>query len=230
MKISQWAISDDLCIQEMSNNMIDKFDKYWTEIQGLMAIATLLDPSYKRHMLVACFAMLHGIPSTSAECSEKVDSVVANLHSLIDEYELDGEGYQQVEEYSISAKTAPAIMSFFHDIVAQQKPAAARLQGEIEHYLTDELAPYTETFDVLDWWKVAGTRYPTLRKVARDVFAIPITSVASESSFSISGRIVDEHRSRLTSEILEVLMCQQNWLRNKYKGEQMMHFIISSLY
>ncbi|KAM0898877.1 hypothetical protein ACQ4PT_021666 [Festuca glaucescens] len=100
---------------------------------------------------------------------------------------------------------------------AQQKPAAARLQGEIENYLSDDLVPYTEKFNVLDWWKVAGTRYPTLRKVARDIFAIPITSVASESAFSTSGRIVNEHRSRLTSHMLEVLMCYQDWLRNKYK-------------
>jgi hypothetical protein len=26
MKITQWATSNDLCIQAMSNNMIDKFD------------------------------------------------------------------------------------------------------------------------------------------------------------------------------------------------------------
>ncbi|KAM0928062.1 hypothetical protein ACQ4PT_002249 [Festuca glaucescens] len=224
MKIRQWATSTDLCIQEMSNNMIDKFDKYWTDIQGLMGIATLLDPRYKKHMLVACFAMLHGTASTSYECIEKVDSVVADLHRLIEEYELDGDEYQQEEECSLSEKPAHAIMSFFHDIVAQQKPAAARLQGEIENYLSDDLVPYTEKFNVLDWWKVAGTRYPTLRKVARDIFAIPITSVASESAFSISGRIVNEHRSRLTSHMLEVLMCYQDWLRNKYKdahvGEQ----------
>jgi hypothetical protein len=230
MRIRQWATSTDLCIQEMSNNMIDKFDKYWTDIQGLMGIATLLDPRYKKHMLVACFAMLHGVTSTSYECTEKVDSVVADLHRLIEEYELDGDEYQQQEECSLSEKPAPAIMSFFHDIVAQQKPAAARLQGEIEHYLSDDVVPYTETFNVLDWWKVAGTRYPTLRKVAKDIFAIPITSVASESAFSTSGRIVNEHRSRLTSHMLEVLMCYQDWLRNKYKGEKMMHFLNICLY
>ncbi|KAM0880185.1 hypothetical protein ACQ4PT_033747 [Festuca glaucescens] len=127
MKIRQWATSDDLCIQEMSNNMTEKFDKYWTDIQGLMGIATLLDPRYKKHMRIACFAMLHGIASISDECIEKVDSVVANMHRLIEEYELDGDEYQQVDECSLSEKPSPVIMSFFHDIVAQQKPAVARL-------------------------------------------------------------------------------------------------------
>jgi hypothetical protein len=96
--------------------------------------------------------------------------------------------------------------------------------------LTDDLVPYIETFNVLDWWKVAGTRYPTLRKVARDIFAIPIKSVASESAFSITGRIVDEHSSCVTSKMLEILTCHQNWLRNKYKGEQIIHFVNICLY
>ena len=126
---------------------------------------------------------------------------------------------QSIGDPSLSSMPSPAIMSFFHDIVAQQRPTAARVQGEIEHYLADDLAPFTEKFDVLGWWKVAGTRYPTLRKLARDIFAIPVTIVALESAFSMSGRIVNDHRSRLTSKMLEVLMCYQNWLRNKYKGE-----------
>jgi hypothetical protein len=45
-----------------------------------------------------------------------------------------------------------------------------------------------------------------------------ITSVASESAFSTGGRVLSEHRSRLTSNMLEALMCSQDWIRNKYKG------------
>jgi hypothetical protein len=65
----------------------------------------------------------------------------------------------------------------------------------------------TEGFNVLDWWKVVETHYPTLRMIARDIFAIPITTIASESVFSTSGRVLSEHRSRLTSQMLEALMC-----------------------
>ena len=99
-------------------------------------------------------------------------------------------------------------------------PATARLQGEIDQYLNDGLVPYVEKFNMLDWWKVARTRYPTLRKVARDIFAIPVTMVASESAFSTSGRKLNDHRSQLTPHMVEVLMWSQDWLRNKFKGEQ----------
>ena len=86
---------------------------------------------------------------------------------------------------------------------------------------------HTTGFNILDWWKVAGTRYPTLRRIARDIFAIPITTVASESAFSTSGRVLSEHRSRLTSQMLEALMCSQNWIKNKYKAISLMQFIFS---
>ncbi|KAM0876653.1 hypothetical protein ACQ4PT_036030 [Festuca glaucescens] len=215
MKMRQWGTSTNPIIKNMAEEMATKFDKYWMDIQGLMGMATLLDPRYKRHMLTACFAMLHGIEPASYECIELVDDLVARLHALLEEYEVEKNEYKPCEEF-ISSKT-PAIMNVFNDIVAKQSPAAARLQGEIEMYLSDALVPYTEKFDVLDWWKVAGTRYPTLRKVARDVFAIPVTTVASESAFSTSGKILSEHRSRLTPDMLEALMCSQDWLRNKYK-------------
>jgi hypothetical protein len=49
--------------------------------------------------------------------------------------------------------------------------------------------------------------------IARDIFAIPVTTIASESAFSTSGRVLSDHQSRLTPKTLEVLMCAQNWLR-----------------
>jgi hypothetical protein len=44
----------------------------------------------------------------------------------------------------------------------------------------EALDMHTPNFKVLDWWKVAGTRFPTLRRIARDIFAIPVTTVALE--------------------------------------------------
>ncbi|KAL8469702.1 hypothetical protein ACS0TY_032516 [Phlomoides rotata] len=75
-----------------------------------------------------------------------------------------------------------------------------------------ELDSYLEVeFDILSWWKNA-LKYPTLQLVARDVLAISISIVASESAFSTSGRFVSPHRSRLHHDTLEALMCSQDWL------------------
>ena len=81
-------------------------------------------------------------------------------------------------------------------------------RSELDRYLDEEMVNmHTKNFIILDWWKVAGTRFPTLMRIARDIYAIPVTTVASESAFSTSGRVLSEHRSRLTSKMLEALMC-----------------------
>ena len=43
--------------------------------------------------------------------------------------------------------------------------------------------------------------------MAHDLLTPPILIVAPELAFSESGRILDEHRSNLSSETLDFLMC-----------------------
>ncbi|KAF1864533.1 hypothetical protein Lal_00021958, partial [Lupinus albus] len=52
--------------------------------------------------------------------------------------------------------------------------------------------------------------YPTLQAIAKDLLAIPISTVAFESAFSTSGRILSPHRSRLNWTTLEAFA--RNWL------------------
>ncbi|CAN6453780.1 unnamed protein product [Victoria cruziana] len=55
--------------------------------------------------------------------------------------------------------------------------------------------------------------------MARDILAIPISTIASESTFSTGGRIFDSYRSRLDTKTVEALICAQDWLRHQIKDE-----------
>ncbi|KAL9690084.1 hypothetical protein QQ045_010477 [Rhodiola kirilowii] len=70
-------------------------------------------------------------------------------------------------------------------------------------------------FNILGWWKMHSPRFPTLSQMARDILAVPISTVASESAFSTSGRILDEFRSSLTPRLVQALICAQDWIRNR---------------
>ena len=50
--------------------------------------------------------------------------------------------------------------------------------------------------------------------MARDVLAIPVSTVASESAFSTGGRVLDSFRSSLSAKVVESLICTQDWLRS----------------
>ncbi|XP_071912349.1 zinc finger BED domain-containing protein RICESLEEPER 2-like [Coffea arabica] len=68
--------------------------------------------------------------------------------------------------------------------------------------------------DVLDWWKGERWRFPILLRLASDVLAIPITIVASESTFSSSGRIIDDRRASMSIETVQMLLCGNDWICN----------------
>ena len=58
-----------------------------------------------------------------------------------------------------------------------------------------------------------SSKYRLLSKVARDVLAIHLSTVASESTFSTGGRVLNPFQSSLLLNTIEMLICAQNWLR-----------------
>ena len=91
--------------------------------------------------------------------------------------------------------------------------------NEIDRYLADEsVNPLTPSFDTLFWWKQNAIKYNVLSLIARDVLAVPISTVASESAFSTGGRILDPYRSSLNPKTVNMLVCTQNWLKSTNEG------------
>jgi hypothetical protein len=178
----------------MSFRMHEKFDKYWFDVQGLMGIAT---PRFKTKMLLVCFEMPMGI--SGDECEDHVREVTKLLCELMNEYQIQDDEDNTEPSTSLQSIEAPTVMSLFNARVAKKRSASLRLKSELGRYLEDDYVPATkENFNVLDWWKVAGTRYPTLWMIARDIYEIPVSTVASESAFGTSARVLSEHHSRLT--------------------------------
>ena len=86
--------------------------------------------------------------------------------------------------------------------------------NEVDKYLAENCDGRMDVnFEVLGWWKDNSSRYPMLSKVAKDVLAVPVLTVASESAFSTGGRIVDPFRSSLSPLMVQNLVCAQNWLQ-----------------
>jgi len=65
----------------------------------------------------------------------------------------------------------------------------------------------------LAWWKFNGLKYCILSKMVRDILVVPITTVASESSFSAGGRVSDPHRASLSTETIQMLLYGSDWVR-----------------
>ena len=67
-------------------------------------------------------------------------------------------------------------------------------------------------FELFDFWKSQQFRYPDLSKLARDLLCVPVSTVASESAFSLGGRILDQYQSSMSPATVEALVCPRDWL------------------
>ncbi|MFS7985228.1 putative HAT dimerization domain, ribonuclease H-like superfamily [Helianthus anomalus] len=93
------------------------------------------------------------------------------------------------------------------------------LKSEVEVYLEEPnyIVLENKEFDELNWWSQNSSKFPVLSKMDRNIFSIPITTVASESTFSARGRILDDYRSSLTKDMVELFVCGGDWIKSTSK-------------
>lgn len=59
-------------------------------------------------------------------------------------------------------------------------------KSELERYIKSSCELNSETFDMMKWWKDEKSNYKVHSLMAKDILAISISMVASESAFSTS--------------------------------------------
>src|ERR1700730_13532556 len=71
--------------------------------------------------------------------------------------------------------------------------------------------PMKRDTDILKYWASKEYKFPTIARMAKDHLAIPATSAASESVFSIGGDIITKKGNRLGTDNTRRLLCLQDW-------------------
>ncbi|KAE8710169.1 hypothetical protein F3Y22_tig00110327pilonHSYRG00116 [Hibiscus syriacus] len=68
--------------KEMVLVMLEKYNKYWADVNGLMGVATILDPRFKLKLICFYFEKFYDAFIVQAE----IDRIEGLLHELVDEY------------------------------------------------------------------------------------------------------------------------------------------------
>ncbi|KAK3228849.1 hypothetical protein Dsin_000730 [Dipteronia sinensis] len=225
-ELTTLANSQDYLLSDMAGAMKSKFDKYWGKIEDvntLLIIALVLDPRYKLDYVKFCFGDLFDDNKVKKmtfhikeiliqlyDCYKGVDNISSSdqvSSSIPLENEVDVGKTHENSDFRLERLKKFKKMKEKKDFVD--------LKNEVERYLIefDECID-DENFDLLNWWNVNSSKYKILSQIAKDVFAIPVSTVASESAFSTGGRVLDPFRSSLTPKMVEILVCLQNWLRS----------------
>ncbi|RZC75552.1 hypothetical protein C5167_051029 [Papaver somniferum] len=187
--ITSWEDSTFEYVREMGLKMREKFNAYWSEIE------------YEKFRidLTKIFKAYESQNNTSAP---------AFFSNSVSRMDVRGPG-----------TTNPDYATFLleNDEYDVKK-------SELETYLEEPILPTVSpqdeyNFDILSWWKLSAAKYPILSKIARDVLAVPVTSVASESMFSDGGRVLTTHRASLSPELVQALLCLSDWLPGSFDAD-----------
>ena len=123
------------------------------------------------------------------------------------------------KQYFNEPQLNTSVVTGFDEIMSmlREKEVVSPIKSELQDYLDEGIyVPNTNSFSALDWWRNNNMKYKILSKMAADILVIPISTVASESTFSAGGRVIDEFRSKLNEESVEALICGGDWFRQKY--------------
>nr|GEW20233.1 BTB/POZ and TAZ domain-containing protein 4-like [Tanacetum cinerariifolium] len=89
----------------------------------------------------------------------------------------------------------------------------------------NETKVYLQLYEAMEalvhicFWKEKETMFPVLSCMAIDLISVQASSVASESAFSTSGRVLSIRRTRLTPASLEMCMCLKDHLDAKERKQ-----------
>lgn len=95
-------------------------------------------------------------------------------------------------------------------------------KAELRRYLSD-LPDVSKDTDIIEWWGTHAKVYPTLSRIAKDVCAIPATSVPCERLFSAGGEIATKRRSALGAEQFEKLQLMKHAWRQSIEDRAAMN-------
>jgi hypothetical protein len=190
----------------------------------LMAIASVLDPRGKFHMVCICSPKIYKSQEVADENIKKVGS---SLDDLYDEYVALALVKASSFTVDLNSNNQPssqanvaAVKIGFDDImnIIKENEAISLMKSEFQEYLDEGLyvLPNTTSFSALDWWRNNNMKYRIWSKMAVDILVIPISIVVSESIFNVGGRVIDEFRFKLSEDSVEALICGGDWFRHKY--------------
>jgi len=194
----------------MVTEMKQKFNKYWTDYSVILSCAAVLDPRYKLEFISYCYTKLYG-----DDGQRRVDQLKQTMQQLFEGYR--GSCVTSVDQDTpnkTSGGSGDADMFSDYGTFLSSRQTHEK-KSQLDLYLAEPTRDINEKLDVLDYWSKASARYPEVAAMARDILAIPVSSVASESAFSTSRKVITHTRSSLGFKTVEALMCLQDWFREK---------------
>ncbi|KAI3813486.1 hypothetical protein L1987_18211 [Smallanthus sonchifolius] len=214
----------------MAKPMKAKFKKYFSEMPAVVTCSAALNPTIN----VTGVETLIGSISDDLNMFEEDPNFESNairdfnsaFNNMFDYYlrKYGGSGdpsniRESMGSGSTSSSSRNPMLNLFNTLRNENTKRARGTtpSSELGRYqATDFISTLRseefENFDILSWWQGKESQYPVLAAMARDLLTVQASTVASESAFSLSGRVLSIRRTRLTPESMDMCICLKDHL------------------
>ncbi|KAL3819184.1 hypothetical protein ACJIZ3_005089 [Penstemon smallii] len=212
------TVSPDFFVRNLTKPLLEKFTKYWEDCNLVLAVAVVMDPRFKMKLVEISFSRIHG-----EDADTWIKIVDEGLHELYLEYVVQSlppptflvgndtlVKTEMVQEDSLLPND-----EFFSDfdIYISGIMGGQHMKSELDQYLEEPPLPRKQDFDVLGWWRLNESKYPTLSKMASGVLSIPLSTLPPDSVFDTRERKLDSYRSSLGPAMLQAIISAKDWLQ-----------------
>lgn len=195
-------------------SMEEKFKKYFEDMPTVITCAAALNPIIK---LQGKESILEDIVENMG--STNIDYIKRSFNNTFTEFYKQ---YESIYSTSIHAPPPAPSSSKYASLLKSlsKKPRTSTHTSSLNElglYCSTDFRSFMtdqefENFNILAFWEKHKRQFPTLAMMARDLLTIQASTIASESCFSLSGRVLDEKRSRLSPKSLEICICYRDYL------------------
>ncbi|XP_050897785.1 zinc finger BED domain-containing protein RICESLEEPER 2-like [Lathyrus oleraceus] len=182
----------------VGGDMMEKYNRYWgcaSNMNKLIYFGIILDPRYKLSYIEWTFKDMYGVGSVFA--TGLIKSIKERLQKLYDWYK------QAYDQNHNRQPLGSGENNVSNDETIVGRPSLMARADAFKQHLKEQ--------DSIDQKNELEGFYST-----KDIFATPVSMVASESAFSTGGRVLETYRSSLKPEMAEALICTQNWLKPSF--------------
>lgn len=230
------------CITEMKN----KWLKYFFFIPDVFLVAKLLDPQVREEGLDRLLTLYYNalFPNNEPHAPHPktcVNKAKQYLSELYKEYACAYNGTLNLGTSSPvrSQPPPPSSQSDFgfaipdmgewqvyqEELTRKRTRHNTNAYQELDNYLTTydlgalELKPDGSN-DILKWWAKRSTIFPVVSTIAKELLAVPASTVSVEQAFSVGGYILDKRRSNLLPENLEAQSLMNDWVKADLRQQE----------
>ncbi|KAG5252620.1 zinc finger BED domain-containing protein [Salix suchowensis] len=178
----QWRRSQHTFVRSIADRMLVRFDEFWNKFGLALGILTILNPCFKLDVVEYGYGQIYG-SDANLFLPELHNDLKRVYHRYANDSSNPAASTSTLADVNCCASFNPTSEYMFQGfrVWRKHKYESNSLDSQKveldQYYLEQPPENLSEDYNVLEWWHANAPRFPILGRMARDFFAIPISTI-----------------------------------------------------